>query len=75
MIEQLGRECLVVPTDVAAVAAVRAAIDASINLFRQVDFVGNNAGSNIREEGDHVTDEQWHRVIDEHLHGVWYFCR
>ena len=31
MIEQLGRECLVVPTDVADVAAVRAAIDASIN--------------------------------------------
>ena len=75
MIEQLGRECLVVPTDVADVAAVRAAIDASINHFRQVDFVVNNAGINIREEVDRVTDEQWHRVIDVNLHGVWYFCR
>ena len=70
MIEQLGRECLVVPTDVADVAAVRAAIDASINHFRQVDFVVNNAGINIREEVDRVTDEQWHRVIDVNLHGV-----
>ena len=75
MIEQLGRECLVVPTDVADVAAVRAAIDASINHFRQVDFVVNNAGINMREEVDRVTDEQWHRVIDVNLHGVWYFCR
>ena len=22
-----------------------------------------------------MTDEQWHRVIDVNLHGVWYFCR
>lgn len=74
-VRETGREVLVSETDVTDAASVRTAIDQTISQFGQVDLVVNNAGINIRAPVHEMTDEQWHRVIDVNLHGVWYFCR
>ena len=75
IISAAGRQALVLSTDVADADAVRAAIGSTLERFGRVDIVVNNAGINIREKVELMTDEQWHRVIDVNLHGVWYFCR
>ncbi len=75
IVRGLGRRALFAKTDVADGDAVRAAIAAAIDGLGHVDILVNDAGINIRERVYEMTDEQWHKVIDVNLHGVWYFCR
>ena len=75
MVEGHGRRALVVQTDVTKSAQVQAMIARTIEEFGQVDGLVNNAGINIRKFPNEFTDEEWHKVIDVNLHGVWYFCR
>ena len=75
MVRNFGQKALVAETDVSDVASVRSTIAQVITELGQVDLVVNNAGINIRAPAHEMTDDQWHRVIDVNLHGVWYFCR
>jgi NAD(P)-dependent dehydrogenase (short-subunit alcohol dehydrogenase family) len=67
---------LVVPTDVAKPAAVRALFDAVVAKFGRVDVVFNNAG--IGAPGvplDELTDAQWQAVVDVTLSGSFLCVR
>ena len=75
MVRERGQRALVTETDVTNSASVQSAIERTISEFGHIDIVVNNAGINIRAPVAEMTDEQWHRVIDVNLHGVWYFCR
>jgi NAD(P)-dependent dehydrogenase (short-subunit alcohol dehydrogenase family) len=75
LVRELGRRARVTKTDVADSAAVRECLAGTIEEFGHIDVVVNNAGINIRGEVHTVSDEDWHRVMDVNLHGVWYFCR
>ena len=75
IVEALDRQALVVETDVTRSPQVQAMIARTIDVFGHIDVLVNNAGINIRKFPNEFTDEEWHRVIDVNLHGVWYFCR
>jgi len=63
---------LIVPTDVAKAAEVRALFDAAVAGFGRVDCVFNNAG--INAPGVPLEDlplEQWQAVVDVNLTGVF----
>jgi len=63
---------LVVPTDVAKEAEVRALFDAAVAAFGRVDCVFNNAGMNA--PGVPLEDlpvEKWQAVVDVNLTGVF----
>jgi NAD(P)-dependent dehydrogenase (short-subunit alcohol dehydrogenase family) len=75
MVREIGRRVVVTNTDVSNAQAVRESIATVISELGYVDIVVNNAGINIRNKVYEMSDEQWHRVIDVNLHGVWYFCR
>jgi NAD(P)-dependent dehydrogenase (short-subunit alcohol dehydrogenase family) len=67
---------LVVPTDVAKAASVRALFDAVVAKFGRVDVVFNNAG--IGAPGvplEELTDEQWQSVVDVNLTGSFLCVR
>src|SRR5690348_4880882 len=67
---------LVVPTDVAKPASVRALFDAVVATFGRVDVVFNNAG--IGAPGvplEELTDEQWQAVVDVNLTGSFLCVR
>ena len=67
---------LVVPTDVAKPAAVRALFDAVVAKFGRIDVVFNNAG--IGAPGvplDELTDAQWQAVVDVNLTGSFLCVR
>jgi NAD(P)-dependent dehydrogenase (short-subunit alcohol dehydrogenase family) len=72
MIKDLGGHALAVTCDVAQNEDVRRALDATVTTFGRLDFAFNNAGIayTIKPAAD-VTEEEWDRIIDIDLRGVF----
>jgi 3-oxoacyl-[acyl-carrier protein] reductase len=60
--------------DVRKYADVRQAIEATVARFGGLDFLVNNAGVGVFTNAAEMTPEQWSRVIDTNLTGVFYAC-
>lgn len=72
----LGRRARFIRTDVADPEAVRALVDATLAEFGRVDILVNCAGVLGREMPFlERPDEEWRRVLDVNLHGVYHACR
>ena len=69
----LGARSLVVPTDVADPASVAALFRATKAAFGRLDLLFNNAGANAPGTVmlEDLTFEQWQRVVDVNLTGVF----
>lgn len=66
-------QAVVVPTDVADPAAVRALFDRTVSAFGRVDLLFNNAGVNAPGVPlEDLTVEQWKSVVDINLNGMFY---
>ena len=74
-IRQLGRQALVIKTDVSRSQEVQSSIAKTLGTFGRIDIVVNNAGINIYKFPNEFTDEDWHRVMGVNLNGVWFYCR
>lgn len=74
-VEALGREVLVVRTDVSKEEDVRRAIDAAVERFGTVDVLVNNAGVGLHKRVDLVSMDEYDRVMDTNLRGTWMGCR
>ena len=72
MIEGIGGRALAVRCDVSRADAVKAALDQAVEAFGRVDFAFNNAGVEqpITPTAD-VTEEEWDRIVDVNLRGVF----
>lgn len=72
MVEELGARALAVRCDVTRAEDVRSALDRAVNTFGRLDFAFNNAGVEqpIMPLAD-VTEEEWDRIIDVDLRGVF----
>lgn len=58
--------------DVASEASVEAAIDATVAAFGRLDIAVNNSGIGGAHGPSHeMTPEDWRRVFDVNVHGVW----
>ena len=76
-LEQLGRPDTVLPirADVRHPAEVDQAIDTVVRRFGGLDVLVNNAGVGIFQPVTDMTVDQWHRVMETNLTGVFYCCR
>ncbi len=75
-IAALGRTARFIRTDVADPGAVRALVAETLATFGRVDILVNCAGVLGREEPFlERDDDEWHRVLDINLHGVYHACR
>lgn len=72
-IRKLGRESLTVPLDVTSLESIGKMVDKATGQFGRIDILVNNAGINISKAALEVTEEDWDRVIDVNLKGV-FFC-
>ena len=82
---QAGTAALKKVSDAAAILPLQAdvrrheqveqAIDATVRHFGGLDVLVNNAGIGVFRPVADMTVEEWHRVIDTNVNGVFYSCR
>jgi NAD(P)-dependent dehydrogenase (short-subunit alcohol dehydrogenase family) len=72
-IEAKGKRALFIETDVTSPESVEAMAAKTVEAFGKVDFLMNNAGVVIWKEAEDVSAEDWRKVIDVNLNGV-FFC-
>lgn len=74
-IQALGRRSLFIETDVRKKASVEAMVAKTVAEFGKVDFIMNNAGIVEWKEAEDVSEEDWLKVINVNLNGVFYCCQ
>jgi 2-dehydro-3-deoxy-D-gluconate 5-dehydrogenase len=74
-IEALGRKALIVPTDVANVAQVRAMIDKTKDTFGRVDILVNNAGWTGTGPALDVSEEEYDKTMSASVKSVFFACQ
>lgn len=67
-----GRESLALSLDVTDPASAEAGVRRVAERFGQLDILVNAAGINIRKPSVEFTPEEWRRIIDVNLSGVFY---
>jgi 2-deoxy-D-gluconate 3-dehydrogenase len=71
----LGHTALSVAADVQDEASVQAMVQMTMETFGSVDILVNNAGMNIRKAPQDYTLEEWQRVVNTNLTGVFLCAR
>ncbi|MGV9303068.1 SDR family NAD(P)-dependent oxidoreductase [Nonomuraea sp. NPDC003727] len=75
LVEQTGRRCVAVPTDVTVVADCDALVEAAMSAFGAVDVLVNNAGIGTAVPATRETPEQFRQVVDINLHGTYWMAQ
>jgi len=74
-IQDLGRRCLVVPMDITQKTDIEKGVEKAFQHFGRIDILVNNAGINIPKPALEVTEEDWRRVLDSNLTGLFFCCQ
>lgn len=74
-VEALGVKCVVAQCDVTDSAQVKGAVDKAVSELGRIDILINNAAAGFATPAVETTDEQWERVIDTNVNGVFYVAR
>jgi 2-deoxy-D-gluconate 3-dehydrogenase len=75
MLQELGADAMEIAADVQDEGSVRAMVRATIEAFGQINILVNNAGINIRKVPQEYTLEEWQRVMNTNLTGVFLCAR
>jgi NAD(P)-dependent dehydrogenase (short-subunit alcohol dehydrogenase family) len=71
-IETMGRDAIFVKCDVSQERDVRELIEKTVTRFGRIDYAFNNAGIEGKQgPTPECTDENWEKVINVNLKGVW----
>ena len=67
----LGRKALAISCDVTSATAVDTMVEKSVEAFGKIDILVNNAGMNIRKQVVDIAEEDWDKVLNTNLKGVF----
>ncbi len=67
-----GREAITVELDVRKIKSVEQMVERAIESFGRIDILVNNAGVIIRKKAIETSEEEWDRVMDVNLKGVFF---
>lgn len=70
-----GRRTLGLEADVADEVAIGAAVARAVSEFGKIDILINNAGINIRGAIDELTLDDFHKVLNVNVNGLWLTTR
>jgi NAD(P)-dependent dehydrogenase (short-subunit alcohol dehydrogenase family) len=72
-INTAGGQAIAVQCDVSKKAEVQAAVSKTLQELGKIDVLAAIAGIGDRNPAEEMTSEQWDRVININLSGVWFF--
>ena len=74
-IESMGRQALVVTTDVTDVSQIRSMVDKVQAHFGKIDILINNAAWTVTGDALEISEEEWDRTLDSCLKSVFFLCQ
>ncbi|HEY2986998.1 MAG TPA: SDR family NAD(P)-dependent oxidoreductase, partial [Candidatus Binatia bacterium] len=74
-IQKVGVKAAVLAADVSDSAKVAQVVARAREMLGPIDYLVNIAGFHERVPAQEITDERWHRMVNVHLSGTFYFCR
>ena len=69
------QEASVFQYDASSPEAAKALVSFTIDRYKQIDVLVNNAGISLSGLVSHTSDEEWNRLLDVNLTGVFYLTR
>ncbi|WP_336204816.1 SDR family NAD(P)-dependent oxidoreductase [Nonomuraea sp. LPB2021202275-12-8] len=75
LVEQTGRRCLAVATDVTRPEECQALVSAAVDELGAVDVLINNAGVGTAVPALRETPEEFRQVVDVNLHGTYWMAQ
>ena len=72
---QLGRKSVAVSLNVTSIRSIRRMVKKTIDQYGMIDILVNNAGVNISKPAVEVTEDDWDKVVDVNLKGVFFCCQ
>ena len=72
MIIKNGGKCLPVKTDVSVLTDLDRLVEKSINTFKRIDIVINNAGICPRTSLEEITEREWDNVLSVNLKSAFF---
>ena len=74
-IRGLGRRCEGIACNVGDADEIRSMVAQAKTVTGRIDIAVNNAGTVFRSPAETFPEEEWRRVIDVNMHGVWFCCQ
>lgn len=74
-IRDMGRQAMLIETDVRRASSVEAMVEQAIAKFGQIDILVNNAGVAKNTPAEETPDDEWLHILDVNLNGVFWCCR
>jgi len=74
-IDSLGRQALVVPTDITNVSQIRKMVGKVHADFGKINILLNNAAWTVTAEALQVSEEEWDRTLDTSLKSIFFLCQ
>ena len=74
-IAKTGRRALGLPLTLPDASSIDALVGRALEQFGRVDLLVNNAGVNIPREALEITEEDWDRVLDVNLKGLFFLSQ
>ena len=72
---QLGRKSVAVSLNVTSIRSIRRMVKKTIDQYGRIAILVNNAGVNISKPAVEVTEDDWDKVLDVNLKGVFFCCQ
>lgn len=75
-VEQAGRQCLLLPGDIAEKAQCQALVDQTVERFGRIDVLVNNAAFQMTHETfEEIPDDEWVMTFDVNITAIFRLCQ
>ena len=75
-VEQAGRQCLLLPGDLAHKEECQALVDKTVERFGRIDILVNNAAFQMTHENfEDIPDEEWVMTFDVNITAIFRICQ
>ncbi|MCH4901806.1 glucose 1-dehydrogenase [Pseudomonas sp. B707] len=75
-VEQAGRQCLLLPGDIAQKSQCQALVDQTVERFGRIDVLVNNAAFQMTHETfEEIPDDEWVMTFDVNITAIFRLCQ